>query len=230
MIDVHIILYNIKQNYFDECLNSLKTNKNIVLHFLYGYKDNIGLGRYEGFQKGTNEYVAFVDPDDYPEPMIFDEILNFIKNKNLNNFCGIYTYERKINEIGDHIAYNISINREWKRFDIRSSWIPHHVCVMKREYVEKYLDEIKKWKYRSEYILRNLISLNGDWILYPKVGYNWRIHKNNTHNQKHTHIYTRKSYSFIQEIFNKKDFESGKQEWLSNSKNMKWYLENIEGN
>jgi len=228
MIDVHIIIFKSKINFLEKCLKQLETNKNINIYFINGYFGNIGLGRYEGFSKGTSDLVAFVDPDDYTEPKIFDKIIEFIKSQDLKDFCGIYTHERKIDIRDNHISYGRSFNRKWKKFDIHSSWIPHHLCIMKREYVNLYLEEIKNWKYRSEYLLKNLISLHGDWILYPEVGYNWRIHENNTHKNKTTSIFTKMASSFLRHIFQEKNYEKGKCSWLSNPKNYEWYTTHID--
>lgn len=229
MIDIHIIKYNINPKYFDQCLKSLETNKNINIYFVDGYENHIGKGRYDGYKKGTSKYVSKIDPDDFVAPGIYDKMLEFMENYDTTEkICGVYAWEEVIYEDGTHKGFVSNYKKEWKRFDLRSDVIPNNCFIMKREYVEKYLNEIKKWRYRADSLLQQLITLDGIWITYPEIGYYWRHHSNNTFNRPETVGYTLHAKDFIKHVFLARNFEDGKRHWLSYPKSYKWYSENID--
>lgn len=195
MIDVHILTRPTDNKiWFDECLKSLE-NENINLFIEPGIEGNVGLARYNAFKKGNSEFVSYVDPDDMIVPGIFSKMLE----KMTDECCGVFTNEITIHERNNKIIKKYRKLDKWKRFSLRESVYPHHICLMKRNLIEKYSYEFLDWKYRSEYIIKNVMTLDFPWIQMDDFGYEWRIHSNCTH-VIHTEI-NPKVVEYIKNIF-----------------------------
>lgn len=76
MIDVHVLTHSgTKQAWLDQCLESLEREKACTVRVLQGVEGHVGVGRANGFQLGSHEFVAFVDSDDYVLPGVIDACL-----------------------------------------------------------------------------------------------------------------------------------------------------------
>lgn len=177
MIDVHIIKtkdWNTqKSEWFGKCLDSLES-QNINLYIVDGEIGHIGKGRVKGFSQGNAEYVTYVDPDDYVEKDSFDVILEGLQDKP----DVLYTAERIVNTDGVYHADNKEILKRKNFIDLM-----HHIVVVKRSIVEKYLDYIETKPYRCEKFLWFKLKEDGYKFKHlDYIAYNWRINPQGAHN------------------------------------------------
>ncbi|QDJ96484.1 hypothetical protein Xoosp13_298 [Xanthomonas phage Xoo-sp13] len=81
MIDVHILLMgDERSDLLEQCLNSLKYEP-ITLHKCDGVPGDIRTARANAISQGTNDYVGWVDPDDFIIPGAYQLLLDNIGDK-----------------------------------------------------------------------------------------------------------------------------------------------------
>lgn len=152
MIDVHMLLTpHDSVELLDRSLVSLQ-NEPINLHFIDGVIGDIGRGRVEGFKRGDNKYVGWVDPDDYITPGAFAECLAYLEAHPVAD--GVYMHEA--------VSSNGRIVHITKH--------AHHMTVVKRAVVEKLFGAIQNCPV-PESPINSLKSLH----CIPKVGYYYCI-------------------------------------------------------
>ena len=182
-IDVHVIwMKDMNTNWLLECLISL--NKSPVHRYLVkGVQGDIGASRTEGFEKGNSKYVAFVDWDDIVIPEIFEKL--YLECEENPDCSGAYSDEILIDEFNTTCMPGWSTNPSWylengldiSFHKIQGEYI-HHISLLKREIVEKFLP--CKTKRFPEPILLHECATRGKLIHVKEVGYKWRRHPNNT--------------------------------------------------
>lgn len=169
MIDVHILKHPSEERDISELEKKLeKTN----LYLVQGYTNNIAKGRKEGFSKGSSRYLSFVDDDDSIESSdIFDECLEILKND--DTLDGISTLEKQVTSSGKEILQN----RKYSKTNIllpNDINLLHHLVIVKRTSIEKYIDVLDKVKAFPEFTLWGTMLLDGCKFYHlPKVGYTW---------------------------------------------------------
>jgi len=178
-VDVHIITRP-KDNkvWLQECLDSL-IDAPVNIFMIKGTKGHIGKGRGKGYLSGTSPYVAIVDPDD----MVISGAFQACIDAMTDDCSGVFTDEIVINKDGDKIRNGYSTGTgEWDWYlTYKVPAYGHHLIVMKREYVEQYINEIKKHSMLCEQLLSCLISKHGRLIHLPIDGYKWRLHTKGSH-------------------------------------------------
>lgn len=71
---------NEREDLLSQCLESLK-DEPITLHICEGIPGNLRLARANAIAKGTNEYIGWVDPDDFIIPGAYERLLHIIGDK-----------------------------------------------------------------------------------------------------------------------------------------------------
>jgi hypothetical protein len=181
MIDVHVIhLPGENQEWWKLCEKSLEDHP-ITLHHVDGYVGDIVRGRFEGFSKGTSDYVSFVDPDDIIKPGVFQKCLEEITPE----VCGVYTLSEVV--VDDRVVGLMHPYRKWnKELMLRSFTEVHQIAVMHREMINKILYENKKLLENhshnlSEILTYSLLAKEKPWKALDFIGYQWRKHNNGGH-------------------------------------------------
>lgn len=166
MIDVHILtMPNDNQAWFEKCLNSLKKEP-VSVQVCNGIKGDIGNARADAFLLGDNEYVSFVDPDDYILPGGFLACLDELHKSN----CDV-VYTQEIITGFSGVVHDKPLIRDWI----------HHLIVMRRDVVLKHIEELRKWKwngttYEGRVFIEKLQSIGHKVSNIKKPYYVWRRH------------------------------------------------------
>lgn len=180
MIDVHCLVHK-ESKYFYELEKQMKEESDISFHVVSN-KENIGLGRVNGFMKGYHKYVSYVDYDDLIEPGIFAKI-NRVMDTGIP-WC--YTNEILIDEDGNKIQPGWSSNPELYSpavLDLVRVNIDehvHHILTFRRDlitpkilYIMRQLNELPEEYLRTELEKYSRLHIN-------EVGYYWRQHNDNS--------------------------------------------------
>lgn len=170
MIDVHIIKHPTedRSENFEKLLASLE-NEPVDVHIVEGVAGNIGAGRAEGFRRGSNPWVSFIDDDDAIAPGVFHAAIKYIsENPWLSGFC--------TREIGVHDGIETPAYPEpRKTYNINNFLRMHHLLVLKRSEVLPHLDQVATFNNLSESGLLSLMMLKGaEFGHCPIEGYYWR--------------------------------------------------------
>lgn len=176
MIDVHLItLPDTRRDWLDQCLCSV-ADEPITLHRVEGVIGNIGAGRAEGFSRGAQPYVSFVDPDDWVLPGAFSACLDVLES-NPDVVCA-YTMEAIANDLGTVVSY-----RDIDSYRLRDPVLAaHHVAVFRRDAISEFLPELSNYHYVPELYLKRYVQQNrGRFMLVPMYGYVWRLHPQCSH-------------------------------------------------
>ena len=155
MIDVHILLMGDEnKQLLDECLASL-ADEPVKIHFTKGIDGHPGKARTRAVSLGTNEYVGWVDPDDYIIPGSYSKLL-----KTGAPFAWT-----------DELIYDLRSNDLYKPIRQRISSIPHHMHIIHRDILDT---QLLSNNVRGDVIpfLKKMAQNNSVHI--PEVGYVWR--------------------------------------------------------
>lgn len=179
MIDVHVLLQpSSDQSLWQLCQESLR-NEPITLHLVDGVQGHIGRGRYVGFNQGSHPFVSYVDPDDLVIQGSFSACLDVLKNN--PTACGAYTDELIIDQDGNLLKAGIWSGQEWNPLLQLEPKYLHHLCVMRRSFVDRCSMEILRWPSMPEYILKCMLTRFGPWIHVDRFGYKWRLRQGGAH-------------------------------------------------
>lgn len=178
-IDVHVLhLPEENQQWRKLCDHSLIGHP-INVHHLPGIQGNLRLARYQGFSAGTSEFVSFVDPDDIVEPFTYAICLKYLRDN--PHCCGVYTTCSTMDEHGNLIAKELHSRDPWSHENMRSHIsLVHQITVMRREYVQKVLDEHFEHipiDTLEMYYIYCALTKYGPWVNVPHIGYKWRWHR-----------------------------------------------------
>lgn len=161
MIDVHVLTHSKTRNeWLDRCLNSMR-DQPCVVHVIEGVERNISAGRVRGFSAGSQEYVSFVDSDDYVLPGAFDAVLAALKLGHEAVATGEIVV-RDEEEVGRQVG--------------------HHLYAMRRDTL---LPHLLKWDQPTErfkhccHKLRNICSPH----IIDEPLYVWRLHADQSYAQ-----------------------------------------------
>lgn len=135
MIDVHMILLGDENTeWLAQMIQSL-ANEPIALHIVRGEFGHIGKWRAEGFSRGSNPYVCYVDPDDYVLPGAFGACMAALDA-------------------------DPSLDAAWADdlLDVDGDLRPfanplHHLCVYRRAFVDRLLGEVRGERLVPERVL-----------------------------------------------------------------------------
>lgn len=158
MIDVHVLTHSkTRSEWLDRCLNSMR-DQPCVVHVIEGVERDIAAGRRMGFTAGSQEYVSFVDSDDYVLPGAFDAALEAL-NSGVPALCSM---ESVINESGQTLKIQGG----------------HHLYAARRDIVSSVLDRF--CNARHLHCFDKLHALTAPvWL--DSVLYVYQTHSNQSH-------------------------------------------------
>lgn len=162
-IDVHVLLYpNSPRDWFKKCINSLHGEPiNLTIIESPSIYEEIGKYRVKGYSTGTEEYVSFVDADDYIIKGAYQKAINFLNKNKYDHVC---TQER--------VYYENS--KSFLKVPVSN----HHIKIFKRSFLEPYYDLIESHGIFGDKKLSRVIGASYDL---GYVGYVWRFHDNGWH-------------------------------------------------
>ena len=153
-IDVHVLYCHEPKNWIDACLKSMDREP-VNIHLMRGIKRKVGLARAKAFSCGNAEYVSFVDADDLVRTGCFETLAKILDNR--SEVVSVYCDLRVMNEYNIFTgSYIKDAWRPWKQ--LWSLAEVHHCHLMRRKYVELYLEELEKWDSYEEWVLMGLLS------------------------------------------------------------------------
>lgn len=180
-IDVHVIhTPHDRSEWVDACL-ALLAGEPVNIHHVDWVEGDIRQARWNGFQRGTAEYVSFVDLDDLIVPGCFDAALSAIAST-----AGVaaYTLCDRMGQNGESLGL-IHEYRPWAPV-YRSKCLQevHQLCVMKRCHVADVFNSM--WDVMpvinySELFLYAALRRYGPLVPVDFIGYRWRLHDLNSH-------------------------------------------------
>lgn len=156
MIDVHMLLMgNENKQILDQCMDSLK-DEPINLHVCEGILGDLRTARVNALRKGSNEYVGWVDPDDFIIPGSYQRLLDIIGDKK---------FAWSMEEVW-HMDYsgNNIISKS-----IRKS--PHHMHIIHRSLIDYDYIKNKVPPHAPDSWVLRLMPLG---IFDKNIGYVWR--------------------------------------------------------
>ncbi len=121
MIDLHITIHGKERlDWFEECLDSL-SKEPVNIHFTQSIIGNLPQARWDGMQKGSAEWVGWVDADDLIIPGIYSKLLD---NVGCHKFAyaneEVWVYEEDQQTITHKYTYTS----------------PHHIHIIHRSVLE----------------------------------------------------------------------------------------------
>lgn len=159
MIDVHILtLPDEDKTLLKECLKSLD-EENISIHLVDGVEGHVGRGRAKAIQKGTNEWIGWVDSDDFIIPGAYNKMINQSKE---NPEIGFWWMNEEVWDLLPSDLY-APVNKY-------TSVRPHHIHIIHRDLID--YDIIEGIKNDFGKILNKLSINHGKHI--NETGYVWR--------------------------------------------------------
>jgi hypothetical protein len=176
MIDIHIITRE-REPWLEECLSSI-VDPNVRLRTVGHVNGDIGAARTAGFGEGGNEYVSYVDPDDFVCPGIFAMCERWLDAHPEYDAC--FTDEVLVDGEGKRLSYDAGHWVHGRVEDIRSAVFGiHHIVVYRRDKLEKCLP--CKSRLIAEPVLNAEMMIRAGKMFgrIPVVGYKWRIHDTN---------------------------------------------------
>lgn len=189
LIDVHVLLLpTTNKEWWQQCQDSLREEP-VNLHVVNGIVGHIGQGRVKGFALGDAPYVGCVDPDDLVLPGGFSACLEALAIH--PEACGAYTDELLIDPHGKVIKPGVWSGLEWNPLLQLEPKYLHHIYVMRRCFVERYMLELRRWPSMAEFVLKGLLTNHGPWIHINRFGYKWRMSSRPAHKrQSIMHVYS----------------------------------------
>lgn len=172
MIDCHVItLPTTDQTWLAECLASID-HPQVKVHVVDGTEGNIGAGRSAGLSQGNQDFVTWIDPDDWAEPGAFDTM---IANMGSN---GITTDEYLV--MGDS---KVARGGNTGQVFVRPLHMAHHFVVLRRELINPYIRVLPRHPQFPEPFLYQVLSKSVEIPFIDTPLYNWRQHSGQSHNR-----------------------------------------------
>lgn len=156
MLDVHILQHPEYRRWkVGRCLESCHSDRAHV-HLLEGYPDHIGRGRVEGFSRGTQPFVTYVDDDDMLVPGTLDILVGLLEQTPVAAMAYVFnTREDEHTQIPPartSAKYRITTKQKFKSFR-------DHMCVYRRDWLQDLLPEYQRWRRGGDSrIMRNYID------------------------------------------------------------------------
>lgn len=164
MIDIHILTYSgTKAEWLEQCLASLKP-EGFTVHVIQGDEGHVGRGRARGYQCGQEEWVGYVDSDDYVLPGVGNALREALReNARMNvGITGVCTLEQA----------------EWQgRPLFRKPKANHHLVVYRRDAIAQQFPVMRQSAFLCDRLAMS--ALNPATV--PFIGYVWRQHPDQGH-------------------------------------------------
>jgi hypothetical protein len=175
MIDVFVLVIPERKEWHDKCFSSL-LSKSIVVHKLEK-AETINAGRLIGLAVGHSKYVAWVDDDDWIDPLYYEKALEVLEQN--PHLSGVYCSEVKVFQ-GTEYDINPPIDEPWSyERQIETGLLVHNGIVFRREAIESCLSYIavKDPTVLVEKFLPIATTWYGPLEHIPMLGYFWRQHQ-----------------------------------------------------
>lgn len=181
--DVHMLVTSGRYSWRNAAINSIR-NEPCYFRTLPGIKNHIGLGRYNGFSKGTCEYISYIDDDDLIVSGILKKLIELLDRT--PEAAGAFSLSIRIDSSGRVLENSkyLKLPPTFKNWNFENYSLIHQLVVYRRQIVEKYLPILKEENKFPEMILNRLICREYKFICLPEVGYYWRIHSKGIHKSK----------------------------------------------
>jgi hypothetical protein len=150
-----ILMGDERQDWLDQCLESL-ANEPITLHICDGIVGDIRGARSRAIRKGSNEWIGWVDPDDFIIPGAYSRLLDIVGDKK-------FAWSKE--EIWDLTPDgNVLLKkRQW--------YAPHHMHIVHRSILDYEMIESKAPIRRPDSWVEHLRNKG---VFDDNVGYVWR--------------------------------------------------------
>ncbi len=171
MIDVHTLAHPTQDRRASTLrLGAQLESEPVAHHVTPGKILQLGAARAEGFSRGVEPYVSFVDDDDEIVPGIFDEILTRFDQE--PDLAGVCTEERIVGRDGEDV---LKFRRPYyRRQDFRNV---HHLVVYRRDAVLPHLAALAEIEHCPEpYLACAILCAGGKIAHLPRCGYVWYRH------------------------------------------------------
>jgi len=177
MVDIHILRSLVNNPWWNQCINSFVGLETVIKPIVV---DNFGrdliMGRNIGYNLGENEYVSFVDDDDYL-CADSDYIEKIVDDGNPASF----TNSVVLSDSGKIHNWIDSIHTKWT-IKTRSIVRCHQLMIMKRGLAINTCSEttalikLKGWHPMVfDYVFITLMAINHGWTYYNRPQYVWRF-------------------------------------------------------
>ena len=176
LVDVHIgVSGRENSEWFSQCLTSL-VQEPVVVHLLDAVPGNIGAMRAEGFSRGTSEWVACVDPDDYITPGAFTRALPHL-------VAGVSAYYTNHSIIIDEQAKGSWFHTTSPAVGFAQAKDMHHLTIYRRSVIAPVLHLLDGMQTKPYAPLNLQAIMTGDVIGADLIEYHWRNHPGGLHNR-----------------------------------------------
>lgn len=170
-VDCHVLHCYEPTAWINAALASLAAEP-VNVHLCQGIKGKLGLARARAFERGTAEYVAWLDGDDAVISGAFAAALAVLDADPgiVSTYCDIQLMDRP-----DGVGY---IKAPWT--PLRQLWgvaEVHHLHVMRRAAVEACIAELARWDGYEEYVLMGLLVRYGRHHHLSRRWYRFRQHQ-----------------------------------------------------
>jgi glycosyltransferase involved in cell wall biosynthesis len=182
-IDIHILHIPNRDILSDECLASLKDEKDTAV--IIERTENILNARLRVIENSQAEFISFVDDDDEVVPGIYAKLIAALEDK--PEYVGAHAWEITTDEHGTpiwpakhalHAPFDLltamTTYRYPRPFILRASVAKSIAEFMRALPAERTLDLY------VDFTIFALASLIGPWHQVPEVGYLYRQHRGNT--------------------------------------------------
>lgn len=178
MIDFHVLAHPI---YRRQCFEFV--HPRCAVYKVCGVKGHIGLGRFEGFNKGSNPYVSFYDDDDSLQLGVIDKIIDRMdSDPSIDAVC---TNEYVLRN-GRHREAKKPI-KDGKTMAIRDLAFAHHLVVVRRSSIQPFLPLLCGWPDWCEFSLWvTMVKAGRKFQWMSDFGYTWVMHDQNAKSMKIT--------------------------------------------
>lgn len=165
----------------DACIDSL-ARQPVNIHHISGTVGDIRQSRYDGFQRGTADYVSYVDLDDLVHPNAFERLYEQLSNA--SHLSAVYSTSLLIDEHGNEHGL-IHPYRRWCSENLmRCSAEVHQLVLARRDIMlavyDEWWDEIPPLVYTELFVNATMGAIQPLRAV-DVVGYSWRRHQTNAH-------------------------------------------------
>lgn len=136
---------------YQQCLLSLR-DEPITLHVVPGIVGDLNTGRRLAIERGTHEWIGWVDPDDYIIPGAYTKLLTAVGDK---KFAWM---QETIMDCDDDMVEQGS--------ELRIT--PHHIHIVHRSLIRPEHFDVRRFPDRW------VRDLTNQGVYVPEVGYVWR--------------------------------------------------------
>lgn len=172
MIDVHMLIGLTERAEWRRKMHRQMLAEGVPLHVEQAIRDQTNAARLAAFEHGICDWVSWVDPDDEIIPGIFETLAGVLASR--PDAVGAFTWEAHISETGKTLMASNSGQPLPQR--------AHHLVVVRRDLIAQIRAEASAAAHGIEQmIVAAARRSDRAFIEIPRVGYRWRLHRDNAH-------------------------------------------------